>query len=212
MIAFRICGEDDELLRVEQGEHGPGLYLRDCVVPLSPLLSEPFKVCQFTTLWQNGGVLRVKDGEPLVLGPSSLRESRRLLGSSTGNARYWGPALLHVCLPHRREGKVTLWASSYGEAVVSSKSGRRVIREYLPLEDAGGITIRARSEDEEEALLEVLPGACFRIERELEGTLPEESPILVVSWTGTTLRISRPSKYREEVQEQQNAEDAALTG
>jgi hypothetical protein len=102
-------------------------------------------------------------------------------------------ALVHVEVPSAPDGRLWFEATSYSESVERG----RVTREHHPFPCAGvePIAIGQGQDGEPQALFRMLPAASFRICR--NGRLPPElSPVLVVVWTGSTLRCFAPAKFR----------------
>jgi hypothetical protein len=60
---------------------------------------------------------------------------------------------------------------------------------------------------EPQALLKMVPGASFRICR--TGELCGLSPVLIVAWTGSALRVFPPKKYSQLLESQEQQESAA---
>ena len=199
MRLFRVVGEwgdngpspDERCMRIEHGEEGPAVYMEDHILPVSKSLGAPFLErvpLQALPL----GAANVNVGETTRLFQASRDELERVRRGS-----YYGSALVHVCPPRRTECPVQFLASCYGEKVVSYRSGPRVERDYLPLGDAGGVRALVMSDDSQEALIEMLPGSSFRLQRDEHRVEDGESPVLVVSWSGKELRVFRPRRFKD---------------
>jgi hypothetical protein len=199
MRLFRVENEwkDDHLTPdkcvhvVRDEAHTPAVPVGDGWVPVSKSLAEPFEhtvpLAQLPLLAANFA----KDEPKRLVRPSRAEVARIREG------RYYGPALVHVAVPAYPGGRVSLRATSFGERVAEGRFCAHVEREYLPITDAGGICIHYITDDEEEALIEMLPGSAFRVEHDEPFVPPEESPVLVISWNGKELRCFRPQKFKD---------------
>jgi len=202
----------DSSLYVSLGSEGPGVYLTDHFLPVSKALAAPFLEAE--------GVGAEQERLPLIVAninegvgdtPTRIFQAARQELEQVREGSYYGPCLVYVCLPRLKDCPIQFLAGVYGEKVVTYRSGQRVEREYLPIEDAGGVRVLVWSEDHQDALIEMLPGAGIRLHRD-EHFLPDrESPVLVVSWSGKELRVFRPTKFKDgRARQQQRRQQAPV--
>ncbi len=177
---------DEVCLRVTHGDEGPGVYLRDCMIPVEPVLANFFKE-DVAYLPLPAARISVDPEKPLCF----LRDSRSNI-DRINNRNYYGECAVHVCFP---AGDHTLHAASFGERLEKGHFGDKVVRDFLPIDDAEGIEILAQSEDKQEFLLRMMPGASFRLHRALKG----KQSSVVISWSGRQLKAFSPGfkKTRE---------------
>jgi hypothetical protein len=179
---------ESKCMRVTHDGQQPVLRVGGFNLPVSKSLAAPFE--------QAAPLVSL----PILAAGLSTDDPRRLTRPSRreveyiNNDAYYGPALVHTCIPAYPGGRVRLRATCFGEREVEGRHCAHVEREYLPLTDAGGLVVH--HEEGGEALLEMLPASAFRVEHE-EPFVPQgESPVLVVAWSGRELRVFRPQKFK----------------
>lgn len=180
-------------VQVTEGEEGLGVYLRDCFIAVDKRIEAAKNRQKSKSVWLLAARLSEDPEKPLVLLQEMMGTMR-----SIEQGRYYGECLVHVQFP---SGTHEFLASSFGEKLEEGAFGGRVVREYLPLGDAGGIDVVAMSEDKQEALIRMSSGASFRLHRKERG----RHSVVVVSWSGRTLKSFNPS-FKEPRKSQESKE------
>lgn len=102
--------------------------------------------------------------------------------------------LVYVALEH--EGQFWYESNTYNEEVYHERRREKVRRVYRDFNEARGIGTVAQGSGpngETQKLLHMIPGSSFRICRDSI----DRSPVLVIAWPGTKLKMITPEKYRK---------------
>lgn len=180
---------------------------RDIVLPFLPLREEPFvrvgapgsctkvPLDTFNTAIAEAAF---KKGKPLVeLYKADLAKERKACLISEHDPI--NDACL-VLVEYEHPGQFWYEANTYDEIIYQERRREKVRRSYRPFTDARGIGIVGHGcgpHGEPHALLHMLPGASFRICRDVV----DRSPVLVIAWPGTKLKVITPYKYKKMLEE-----------
>lgn len=172
---------DEQCIRVTHGDEGPGVYIKDHVILVEPVLAEFFKE-GIPYLPLPAARISTDPSKPV----SFLRDSRSNI-DRINNGSYYGECIVQVSF---LEGTHELYASSFKEVVADGPFGGRVVREYE--RESAGMEVLAASDDGQEMLIKLVPGASFRLHRKLKG----KESLVVISWSGRHLKSFSPP-FRE---------------
>lgn len=117
--------------------------------------------------------------------------------------------IVHIATAAGVGGHLWYEANTFEEIEEEVRGRPRVVRAYNFFSPSPGIEVLAIGHGENgepHALLRMVPGASFRICR--NGELPGLSPVLIVAWTGSVLRVFPPKRYAS-LQETSEASAAA---
>jgi len=188
--------EEREII-ISTGDQGPGVYFSGkepegdtffppaLALPVQEELAGPFTDGPSRCLRLTAArLVGTKEGEEKRLVPSTAGELSRIYEGA-----YYGPCLLHVCVPGTR----VVTANTTEEWLEPTGRGLYKVRhKHLGIAHAAGVEIVAMNEENTEAIFRVWPLAAFRIFKEAP---PEESPELLVNYDGCMPRVVRPRKY-----------------
>ena len=173
MYTFTIRGDQVAGIPIRRGEQGPGFYLDNVVIPVKGVLEQPFP--EGSEDVREMAVAELVDGEQSLF----FRKAKDRVINDIRRGRV-ANALVHV--PY--EGK--LYSAMFGEKVITGPHGARVVRDYLNIEDAEGLSIIDLGSDG--ILANMTPNSSFRIHKD------DKHTNLVVSWTGKELKVFKPKQ------------------
>lgn len=177
--------QERHLLRVEKrvqdgGQPSTGVFLQDKFLPVAPALAR-------AVVSEGVGYLtagRLSTNEPTRIVAASLDEVRDV---RTG--RYYGDCLVHVCIPRKPIREIQILSACFGEREQKTEDGVQVVRDYFPFDacEHPGIKVILESDDQQEALIQLSPGAAFRVHVTDDKPKGKNTYGIAVTWSGAEL-------------------------